>query len=68
MNRKFRFFFHYNKQRKQMTVHFKKQCIPIQNIECHVVCETKWKKTQPNLVMQGFCSNIKILKDKIIIY
>jgi predicted metal-dependent hydrolase len=51
-----------------MTVHFKKQCIPIQNIECHVVCETKWKKTQPNLVMQGFCSNIKILKDKIIIY
>lgn len=66
--KKYRFFFHYRKQTKQMTVHFRGQCIPTQNVECHAQCNTKWNKIQPNLVLQGFCSNIEILKNKVIIH
>ena len=51
-----------------MTVHFRGQCIPTKNVECRAVCETKWNKIQPHLVLQGFCSNVEIQKDKVIIH
>jgi len=66
--KKYRFFYHYRKQTKQMTVHFRGQCIPTKNVECRAVCETKWNKIQPHLVLQGFCSNVEIQKDKVIIH
>ena len=50
-----------------MTIHFKGQCIPVKDIECKVACETKWKKGQPHLVMQGFCKEVKIENNKAII-
>ncbi len=43
-----------------MTIHFKKQCFIVENIVCDAPCETKWNKSQPNLVMQGFCIQVKV--------
>ena len=60
MKKKLRFFYHYNKQTKNMTLHFRKSCFSVSNIICLVPCETKWNKTQPNLVMRGFCNEILI--------
>lgn len=63
-NRKYRFFYHYYKQKGRMSVHFKNACSVVDNIICQVPCETKWNARQPNLVMQGFCSNV-IIKDDV---
>jgi hypothetical protein len=65
--KKYRFFYHYRKSVGGMTVHFKGQCIPVKDIVCNVSCETKWKKGQPYLVMQGFCKEVKIENNKAII-
>ena len=47
-----------------MSVHFKKSCTVVDDIICQVPCETKWKKTQPRLVMQGFANSVKIINNK----
>ncbi len=62
--KKYRFFYHYSHQNRKMSIHFKKQCMIVDNIICNVTCQTKWNKTQPNLVMQGFCKEV-IIKDNI---
>lgn len=67
MTKSFRFFYHYYKQKNKMSIHFKKTCIVVDDIECNVPCETKWKKTQPNLVMQGFARDVIIRNNKAII-
>ena len=48
--KKYRFFYHYYKQKGKMSIHFKKTCCVVDNIICNVPCETKWKKTQPRLI------------------
>ena len=60
---KYRFFYHFNKKTKKMTVHFKGQCLLCQNIVCRVPCNTKWNKRQPYLVMQGFAASVTPLDD-----
>ena len=67
MSKKYRFFYHFYKQKNKMSVHFRKSCTVVDNIECKVPCETKWKKTQPKLVMQGFCKEVKFENNKAII-
>jgi hypothetical protein len=67
MPSKYRFFFHYRKQTGGMTVHFRGQCIPIRDVECKVKCETKRNKTQPYLVLQGFCSDVIVEGERAII-
>lgn len=67
MNRTYRFFFHYYKQKGKMSVHFKKQCTVIKDIDCRVPVETKYNKTQPRLIMRGFCKEIIIDNDRAII-
>lgn len=57
-NSKYRFFYHYRRSDKRMSIHFKKQCIPVENIICQVPCETKRNKIQPYLVLQGFATEI----------
>ena len=47
-----------------MTVHFKKKCLIVDDIDCKVSCETKWNKTQPQLVMRGFATNVEIKNNK----
>lgn len=50
-----------------MSIHFRSSCNIVDDIECRVTCETKWKKTQPRLVMQGFCKEVKFEGNKAII-
>lgn len=50
-----------------MSVHFKNTCTVVDNVECKVPCETRWNKTQPNLVMRGFASEVIIENNKAII-
>lgn len=67
MNKKYRFYYHYFRQYKCMSIHFKNKCYKVNNIECNVASNTKWNKTMPNLVMQGFCEEVIIDEDKAII-
>lgn len=50
-----------------MSIHFKKSCTVVDNIECLVPCETKWNKKQPQLVMQGFAKNVRFKNNTAII-
>lgn len=63
----YRFFYHYYKQQKKMSFHCQKQCIPVDDVICNVPCETKWNKTQPYLIMRGYCKSFKIENNKVII-
>lgn len=58
--KKWRFFYHYYKAKKKMSIHFRNTCSVVDDIVCHVSCETKWNKTQPNLTMIGFANSVEI--------
>lgn len=60
--KKYRFFYHYYKQKDKMTIHFRNQCIIVDDIICRVPCETKKNKRQPKLIMRGFCSEVSVNK------
>lgn len=62
-----RFFFHYRKSIKGMTVHWKGQCLSVEDVVCNAPCETKWNKTQPYLVMRGWAKEVIIENGKAII-
>lgn len=67
-NKKYRFFYHYYKQYNEMSIHFRGNCYRVKDVECEVQCETKWNDhKQPHLVMQGWCSEVIIDKNKGII-
>ncbi len=55
-----RFFYHFHKAKKAMTVHFAAACHTVKDVVCQVKCETKWRAQQPRLVMQGFARRIEI--------
>ena len=59
--KKYRFFYHYFKAKKKMSVHFRGQCSVVDNVVCDVACETKWNSRQPRLVMQGFAESVDIV-------
>lgn len=63
-----RFFFHFNRQSKIMTLHFCGTCYQVVGIRCLVPCETKWNKRQPYLVMQGWAKDIEFEKGVATIY
>lgn len=63
MKKTYRFFYHYYKQKNKMSIHFKKSCIVVDNIQCLVPCISKWNKRQPHLVMQGYAKEIIISKN-----
>lgn len=65
--KKYRFFYHYRRQDKKMSVHFKKQCFPVEDVVCNVPCETKRNKIQPFLVLQGFAKEVIVQNNKAII-
>lgn len=67
MKKKYRFYYHYYKQYKCMSVHFKNKCYKTKNVICNVPTETHWNKKQPNLIVRGFAEYITIEDDKIII-
>ncbi len=41
-----------------MSIHFRNSCTVVDDVICEVPCETKWRKTQPRLVMQGYASSV----------
>lgn len=45
-----------------MSVHFRKSCIKVNDVVCKIPTETKWNKTQPHLVVQGYASDMQILE------
>ena len=55
-----RFFYHYNKASKRLTVHYDNKCTPVDNVICNVPTESKWNKQQPLLVIQGHTAGIEI--------
>ena len=59
--KKYRFFFHYYKRYKCMSIHFRDQCMRAQDVVCNVPKESKWNKTQPNLVMRGYAEKVEII-------
>lgn len=59
-----RFFYHYNKIKKLLTVHHNKTCYLVNNIKCDVKTETYWRKVQPRIIVRGFCKKLKI-KNKV---
>lgn len=65
--KEYRFFYHYYKQKGKMSVHFRNQCSVVDNVICKVPCETKWKSTQPRLVMQGFAHSVTFKNNEAII-
>lgn len=65
--KKYVFFYHYFKQKKMMSVHFRGSCYVTPNVVCMVPCETKWNKRQPNLVMKGKANQIIVENDRILI-
>lgn len=67
MKKKYRFFYHYYRQYGCMSIHFKNTCYKVDDVICEVPCETKWSKTQPNLRMIGFATEIEIKNGKGII-
>ena len=66
----YRFFYHYYKQYKKMSFHFKNEkCIVVDNVICNVPCETKWNiKSQPNLVMRGWAKGYTVKDNIVTIY
>lgn len=60
MNKEYRFYFHYYRQYKCLSVHFKGVCYKVKDIKCLVPVRSKWNATMPNLVMQGFATEINI--------
>jgi len=65
--KKYRFFYHYYKQYKCMSVHYRNKCYKVDDVECNVSTETKWNATQPQLVIRGFASNLEIINNKAFI-
>jgi hypothetical protein len=57
---KHRFFYHYFRGKRAMSVHWRGTCHVVDNVKCDVPCETKWNKRQPYLVMRGFASGVTI--------
>lgn len=55
-----RFFYHFYKAKKAMSVHFAGACHTVNDVVCQAKCETKWRPQQPQLVMQGFARRIEI--------
>jgi hypothetical protein len=55
-----RFFYHYFRGKRAMSVHFMGTCYVVNHIQCDVPCETKWNKRQPYLVMRGYAHGVDI--------
>lgn len=70
-NKKYSFFFHYNKiasrkaGRNKLSIHYKGKCYLVDGIECNVPVFSKDNKRQPHCVMKGSAKDIIIATDNI---
>lgn len=57
--KQYSFFLHYNKPASKsagcniLSIHYKKQCHLVHDVECNVPLKTKHRKTQPHCVLVG---------------
>jgi hypothetical protein len=58
-----RFFFHYYRAYKCMSVHWKGQCMKADDVVCSRPVETKWNKTQPQLILRGFATDVTLREE-----
>jgi len=64
------FWFHFNKPasraagKPQWTVHYKDQCLIVDDIECHVLVKSRTRKRQPFAVICGKTDGILIKNKK----
>jgi hypothetical protein len=58
--KRYRFFYHYFRGKRAMSVHFKGACHVVKDVRCGVPCETKWADRQPYLRMQGYVRTVDI--------
>lgn len=65
--KKYRFFYHYNRNNKAITVHYRGTCYITNNLICNVPTYSKFNKIQPNFIMQGYTGDFNINKSNIII-
>lgn len=65
--KKYRFYYHYYRQYNCMSVHFRRKCHRVKNVECKVDTETHWQDTAPTLIVRGWAENVEIDGDKAII-
>lgn len=56
--KRYRFYFHYRRCDRRMSVHFQGQCMPCQNVICYAPCETHRQNRQPFLVVRGFARQV----------
>lgn len=56
--KKYRFFIHYRRSDKKMSIHFRGKCYTCDNVLCSLPCSTKRNKTQPHLVIEGYCESV----------
>lgn len=62
--KRYRFYFHYYRQYKCLSVHYRGKCYKVKDIHCTAPVESKWNEKQPNLILRGFTSSLEI-KDQI---
>ncbi len=58
-----KFFYHYRRQTKKMSIHFRGECSSVMDVICRVPCHTKRNKRQPFLVMEGKAHSVTIVPD-----
>lgn len=61
--RKYRFFYHYNKPHRRMSVHFRGTCYIVDDVDCRVPCHTKHRDRQPHIVMEGWATDVLVDED-----
>lgn len=55
-----RFFYHFRKVDRHMTIHFDGACLKVWDVICEVPCHTKRNKRQPYLVLQGMAKRVTL--------
>ena len=58
--RKYRFFYHYNRQKNKISIHFRGKCYLVDNLSICVAAVSKRSEKSPKFVVQGWTKGIKI--------
>lgn len=59
--KQYRFYYHYYRGKKCLSVHWKGACYTAQDVDVQVPTQSKWRKTQPHLVIQGYATEMNII-------
>lgn len=57
--RKYRFYYHYYRAKQCLSVHWRGACYTAKDVVIQVPTESKWKKGQPHLVIQGYAHDVQ---------